>query len=549
MTSVGALVGLAGLRQFSYGATTVTGSNKTGGWWPPPPPPSDPWKNWPLIPIHAVLLQNGRVLTYGTTGSGLQTGRFDYAVWDSGYNAANPGSSPDLPDLRYPESHILLPNGTSADLFCSAQIVLPLSGEVLIAGGDYFQPDGATKAEDGHTTNFGNENSVIFKPGDNSLNSGPNMRRSRWYASPTTLPDGRIYIQGGRAGTLPPRRSDRPEVRNNDGSGSFQLLGGADTFSLFFAYPRNFISPRDGRIFGFSDPAGSSGGTGSIMYYVDPNAQGRQGSFSQVGMTPSDGPSGWTSTQAMYAPGKILRTGGGSNALPEQGGPHFAAKNAAAVIDINGATPTYKKQPNMPVSLHWANATVLADGNVVVTGGSQQDNQLVGVNTRALLWKADTGNWVQGPVGSGLARLYHSVALLLPHGSVLVAGGGVPGPQANLNAELYLPNYLFDSSGNLAPRPSITGISKNSISWGEKFALGVDSPIQRVTLVKTGSVTHSCNFEQRFMKLSFTSAAAGELSVTAPTSAWVAPPGYYMIFAFSKQGVPSVAKIVRIGQV
>ena len=87
---------------------------------------------------------------------------------------------------------------------------------------------------------------------------------------------------------------------------------------------------------------------------------------------PSDGPSGWTSTHVMYAPGKILRTGGGSNALPEQGGPSTSAKNAAAVIDINGATPTYKRQPNMPVSLHWANATVLADGDVVVTGGSQQ---------------------------------------------------------------------------------------------------------------------------------------------------------------------------------
>ena len=48
---------------------------------------------WPLIPIHAVLLGDGRVLTYGTDGSGKQTGYFIYDVWSPGYNAANPGAS------------------------------------------------------------------------------------------------------------------------------------------------------------------------------------------------------------------------------------------------------------------------------------------------------------------------------------------------------------------------------------------------------------------------------------------------------------------------
>ena len=77
-------------------------------------------------------------------------------------------------------------------------------------------------------------------------------------------------------------------------------------------------------------------------------------------------------------------------------GPHAQGKNAAAVIDINGATPSYKKMPSMPKYLIWANATVLADGNVVVTGGSAVDNQLTGMNTSALLWKAGTGSWTQG---------------------------------------------------------------------------------------------------------------------------------------------------------
>ena len=38
---------------------------------------------WPVIAIHAVLLPDGRVLSYGTDGTGKQTGFFTYDVWDS----------------------------------------------------------------------------------------------------------------------------------------------------------------------------------------------------------------------------------------------------------------------------------------------------------------------------------------------------------------------------------------------------------------------------------------------------------------------------------
>ena len=57
---------------------------------PPGPIPADAhqrgmWSSvydWPLIPIHAVLLPDERVLSYGSTGNGLQSGSFIYDVWD-----------------------------------------------------------------------------------------------------------------------------------------------------------------------------------------------------------------------------------------------------------------------------------------------------------------------------------------------------------------------------------------------------------------------------------------------------------------------------------
>jgi hypothetical protein len=504
LASAGGVVGLGVSSRFSRRAVAA-GSNRLGAW---SSGLGQSMAQWPLIPIHAALLGDGRLLTYGTDGNGKQTGFFIYDVWDP---QAAPPQNP----------HLTLPNSTQTDIFCSAQLVLPQSGNVLVAGGDNWTGTA--------TTNTGNNNSNIFSPSDNSLTRSGNMNRQRWYASPITLLDGRTYIQGGNGG------ADRPEVR--DSKGNFALLTGVDTSNLFPLYPRNWVAP-NGQVFGYAD---------RTMYYVDPNANGGNGSITSAGTMPSDGPNGWNSTDVMYAPGKILRCGGGSTTLPENQSSHAQGKNAAAVIDINGAAPSYKKMPSMPNYLIWANATVLADGNVVVTGGSAVDNQLTGINTSALLWKAGTGGWTQGAQStSGIARLYHSVALLLPDGSVLSGGGGAPGPQTNLNVEIFYPPYFFTSSGAFAPRPTITS-SPGSITYGQPFAVGVNSAagIQRVTLIKTASVTHSFNFEQRFMELTFTSNVGG-LSVQAPSSAALAPPGNYLLFVIDRQGVPSVAKIVPI---
>ena len=95
----------------------------------------------------------------------------------------------------------------------------------------------------------------------------------------------------------------------------------------------------------------------------------------------------------------------------------------AILIDINGPVPFVKSTAPMPVGLQWHTATVIADGRVVVTGGALKNNRLAGMSSAAYLWDPRTGAWTQGAVTrSGRARLYHSTALLLQDGSVLVAG-------------------------------------------------------------------------------------------------------------------------------
>src|SRR5918992_3723402 len=116
-------------------------------------------------------------------------------------------------------------------------------------------------------------------------------------------------------------------------------------------------------------------------------------------------------------------------------------------------------------------ATLLAAGPVVATGGSAVWNQMTGVNTAAEIWSPATGTWTLGAAGAR-ARLYHSTALLLPDATVLVAGGGAPGPLTNLNVEIYYPPYLFRDNGTLAARPLIE-LAPALLRIGQGFALEV----------------------------------------------------------------------------
>ena len=93
----------------------------------------------------------------------------------------------------------------------------------------------------------------------------------------------------------------------------------------------------------------------------------------------------------------------------------------------------------------------------------------------------------------------------MPDASVLVAGGGAPdpvgAPDKNTHAELYLPSYLFDSTGQLATRPVVNS-APATLQVGQAFQIDVGSmDARRVTIVKSGSVTHSVNMDQRFIEL------------------------------------------------
>ena len=69
------------------------------------------------------------------------------------------------------------------------------------------------------------------------------------------------------------------------------------------------------------------------------------------------------------------------------------------------------------------------------------------------------------------------------------------------------PPYLFkkDGSGQLAPRPTISS-APSAAGYGSQIQIGTPdaSSIQKMALVRLGSVTHDNNMEQRYVPLKFT---------------------------------------------
>ncbi|MFL5857123.1 MAG: galactose oxidase-like domain-containing protein [Solirubrobacteraceae bacterium] len=449
-----------------------------------------PVVDWPVVAINSALLPNGRVLAYDSVGDKATESfpgqTFTRAtVWDP----SGGGQTDVRLNLGY-------------NIFCSGFAHL-MDGSLFIAGGNKDQQLN------------GIVNTTYFNPDTNQWSGGPNMAAGRWYPTVTALDNGEQLITSGGPST--------PEVRQNDGT-----LRSLSTASLGQPlYPWFDVAP-NGRAF-YSGPD-------QTLRSLNPSGTGSWQSFQQRDAINRD-----YGGHAFFDVGKELVAGGG------------ASTPSAEVIDVNGSSPTVASTAPMAFGRRQHNLTVLADGTVLATGGNSSGAGLVDLNAgvyNAELWNPATGTW-RTLAAMQVTRQYHSTALLLPDGRVLSAGGGLCGICDQVgylakNAEIFSPPYLFDGSGNPATRPTITA-APSSVTYNQPFQVDTPNPsaIRKLALVRLGAVTHSVNMEQRYLPLSYT-AGATALNATAPANQNIAPPGYYMLFATDTNGVPSIAKFIRI---
>jgi hypothetical protein len=196
------------------------------------------------------------------------------------------------------------------------------------------------------------------------------------------------------------------------------------------------------------------------------------------------------------------------------------------------------------------NSTILPDGTVLITGGTTGGG-FVDINPAdaaraAELWDPKTNQWTT-LASNSVMRVYHSVSLLLPDGTVLhgasgnaLAGAAVVPDEAN--HEIFSPPYLFKGV-----RPTIASVPA-TVTYGQIFEVATPNAAQitDVRWIRLGSVTHAFDMSARANTLSFSRSATG-VSVTAPANPNLAPPGHYLLFILNRNGVPSVGTIVRVG--
>jgi galactose oxidase len=139
------------------------------------------------------------------------------------------------------------------------------------------------------------------------------------------------------------------------------------------------------------------------------------------------------------------------------------------------------------------------------------------------------------------------VAVLLPDGRVFSGGGGLCGTCTtnHLDGQVLTPPYLLDRDGSEKPRPVITS-APAATSHGSTITVRTSGSTPGFSLVRTSAVTHSVNTDQRRIPLTATTTDGVDYTMRIPDDRGVVLPGFYMLFAMTADGTPSVARITHI---
>jgi hypothetical protein len=507
--------------------------------------------NSQVLAVHAALVQGGeggRILYFG--GDEHDKGQSDQ--FTNQHNLAAIDHTRLFDTVTYQISN---PGSPQTDIFCSGHAFLP-DGRLVVAGGTeraFLEPNDPN-FHHGHWP--GTPDTYTFDPIQLSWTKQANMSGGRWYPTLTTLADGGILALCGH-----PEVADDTRHNNNNLEIFHTTSGWIDQGPQAHA-PINKLLPNPYPLY----PRLHLLPTGEV--------------FSATPMAlPSDRCWAWNTVSKEWAnlaagPGAEYNLVNGTDPnthemmtsvllplMPEQGYRSrilLFAMQQPKVIDLTAGQQSWQNTgpralhipySNNPPIRHHAIATLLPDGTVLVTGGSETGLDSGAVRT-AELYDPNSDSWYTLAT-AGVTRQYHSVALLMPDGRVWTAGSNKDHKQSfdppgtdnrELRIELYYPRYL-----SFGAKPVILE-APTSISPQEEFEIvcpfaGFSS---RVALLRCGSVTHGFDGDQRYIGLQVLERGTQSMRLKAPPNNNVAPPGMYLLFLLSARGIPSRGKFVRV---
>lgn len=224
----------------------------------------------------------------------------------------------------------------------------------------------------------------------------------------------------------------------------------------------------------------------------------------------------------------------------------------------------------MPEPRGMVEGVLLLDGTVLWINGCQQGAQGFGLASnpalQALIYDPSADSWTVSGTAD-IARLYHSVALLLLDGTVLIAGSNpneMPvtmehvefGNQykafpTDFRIEIWTPPYLRGQ--NASRRPKNVRFSRLDLEMGSSFSIDFNTTETltslEIVLYAGGFVTHSLHMGQVMVYLAHNDwySLVGSLmrvEVCVPGDIKLAP-GPYVVYVVAN-GVPGIGQFVSL---
>ncbi|KAF8862211.1 glyoxal oxidase-like protein [Acephala macrosclerotiorum] len=437
------------------------------------------------------------------------------------------------------------PLHVKSDIFCSAGVTLPdKAGRQLNIGGwagastygvRLYTPSGSPGVP-GTTDWQENVNEVSLLAG-------------RWYPSAMIMTNGSVLVLGGEVGS---NSAPTPscEILPPPKGGYAKYLDWLDRTDPDNLYPFMWVLPSGGIFVVYYNEARIIDEVTFDTIKTLPNLPGSVNNFLAGRTYPLEGTGVMFPQYPPYSdPVTVLVCGGSSN------GAAYAIDNCVSTQpEIAAPTWTLERMPSQRVM---SCICALPDGTYLILNGAQEGVAGFGLatdpNYNAVLYDPSK------PVNSRMsimattivARLYHSEAILLPDGRVLVSGSD---PEDGTHPEEYrveVFNPPYTLSGATAPSFTIT-----NTDWAYGATVSITAKIPtgnlaavRVSMMAAVSSTHGNSMGQRTLFLTVScsgTAAAAICQLTTPPSAHVAPPGWYQIFVLDG-AMPGHSNWVRVG--